>query len=521
METPTLHIRLLGGLDLRYGERSLPPMASARAESLLGYLVLHRQSPQLRQHLAFTLWPDSSEAQARTNLRHVLHHLRRSLPDADRFLDITPRTLQWRLDAPFWLDVAAFELALLRAQGDTGASPAALLEAVEVYTGDLLEGSYDDWLLAERNRLRGLYLDALERLATFLEQGRDHAQAIGYAERLVHQDPLNEGAYRLLMRLHDARGQQARALQIYHLCSATLEHELGVEPSAPTRQLYEALLPSEHDRDTAAALPQPARPVASSLVGRGSEWQLLTALWHESERGRAQAVLVTGEPGIGKTRLVEEFRLWCARRGAITAEARSHAAEGAMAYGPLIAWLRTGAFTARLRRLDAAHLAALAPLLPDQLPAPAGPTSAAPVPDAEQRRRLFDAATRAILASGAPVLLIADDLQWCDPETLQFLHYLVRADPQAPLLVAATARREEINEAHPLTALIGGLHALERLTDIEIGRLTRTETAQLAADLTGQPLDDPAAETCSSSRRCALDGRRTARPDESAHACRP
>src|ERR671910_2798102 len=113
MQTPILSIRLFGALDLRYGDRSLSPLASARAETLLAYLVLHRDTPQSRQHLAFVLWPDSSEAQARTNLRHVLHNLRRALPDADRFIDVGPRTLRWCPEVPVWLDVAAFEQAVL------------------------------------------------------------------------------------------------------------------------------------------------------------------------------------------------------------------------------------------------------------------------------------------------------------------------------------------------------------------------------------------------------------------------
>src|ERR687888_1697574 len=115
VSTAELGVRLLGELDLRLGETALPALESARAESLLAYLLIHRDAPQPRQRLAFLLWPDSTEAQARTNLRHVLHRLRRALPDADRFLDVTPRTLQWRPDAPFRLDVAAFEDALARA----------------------------------------------------------------------------------------------------------------------------------------------------------------------------------------------------------------------------------------------------------------------------------------------------------------------------------------------------------------------------------------------------------------------
>src|SRR5437764_13810639 len=108
---PPLRIPLLGALDLRLGEAPLPPLDSARAESLLAYLVLHRQAPQPRQRLAFLLWPDSTEPQARTNLRHVLHNLRRTLPDLVRFLDVTPRALQWRTDAPLWPDVAALGAA--------------------------------------------------------------------------------------------------------------------------------------------------------------------------------------------------------------------------------------------------------------------------------------------------------------------------------------------------------------------------------------------------------------------------
>src|SRR5919199_5068443 len=119
MGTPPLRIRLLGGFDLRVGEDALP-LESARAESLLAYLLLHPEAPQPRQRLAFLLWPDSTEAQARTNLRHVLYHLRRALPDADRFLDAGARTLRWRADAPYRLDVAVFEEALSRAAPDAG-----------------------------------------------------------------------------------------------------------------------------------------------------------------------------------------------------------------------------------------------------------------------------------------------------------------------------------------------------------------------------------------------------------------
>ena len=157
-----LHIRLLGNVDLRIGGVPVP-LESARAESLLGYLLVHRGVAQPRQRLAFLLWPDSTEAQARTNLRKVLHTLRRELPDAERFLEVTPRTLRWRADAPYQLDLADFEQAL---------ADDRLEAAVDAYAGDLIEGSYDEWVLEERERLRDRYLDALERLQHELRGAR-------------------------------------------------------------------------------------------------------------------------------------------------------------------------------------------------------------------------------------------------------------------------------------------------------------------------------------------------------------
>jgi DNA-binding SARP family transcriptional activator len=482
-ESPALRVRLLGELDLRLGESPLPPLESARAESLLAYLLLHRDAPQPRQRLAFLLWPDSTEPQARTNLRHVLHNLRRALPDPDRFIEVRQRTLQWRAQAPLWLDVAVFEQAVAEGR---------LEGAVETYTGDLLEGSYDDWLLEERERLAQLHVDALERLALRLEEEGRWADAVRYGERLLHHDPVREDTYRLLMRLHSASGDGARALRVYHVCAATLQRELGIEPSAGTRECYEALL------QVAAEPPLrergPASPPRPPLVGRAAERARLTALWRAAEGGCVQLVLVTGEPGIGKSRLVEELRAWCTHRGAVTAEARAYPAEGTIAYGVAVDWLRSERIAARLRRLDRAYLTELARLLPELLADVSELTAPEPLPESDQRQRLFGAAARALLAAGAPLLLVADDLQWCDAQTLQLVHYLLRAEPEARLLVAATARREEIDARHPVNQLAAGLQALGRFSEIPLERLSRAETRMFAERMARRPFADAEAD---------------------------
>ena len=498
MESPTLHIRLLGGFELRRDGVLLPPLESARAEALLAYLVLHRETPQARQQLAFRFWPDSTESQARTNLRHLLHHLRRAMPDPDVYLEATPRTLQWRASAPFWLDVAAFEQAVARADSAAATdSLADLREAVELYRGDLLAGSYEEWLDAERERLRQRHIATLVRLIDLLEARGDLGQAIPHAERLLRHDPLNEATYRLLMRLHDARGDRARALRVYHACVATLERELGVEPSAATRAAYEALVPAIAQRghpEPASAERQAERLSGPTLVGRGPEWARLTALWRAAAAGHAQFLLVSGEPGIGKSRLVEELGRWCAHRGAVIAAARSYAAEGSLPYRPIVAWLRAEPLRERLNRLDRAHLTELARLLPDLLSQVPGLPPPRPLPEPEQRQRLFDAIAQVLLAPRRPLLLIADDLQWCDRETLQVLHYLLRVEPDVPLLVAATARREELDNRHPLNDLLVGMQALDRCTEVPLDRLSPAETAALAERTTGRRITGPEAD---------------------------
>jgi DNA-binding SARP family transcriptional activator/tetratricopeptide (TPR) repeat protein len=456
-----LELRLLGPFEARTDGVPVA-LPSVRAQSLLACLALGRGEPQRRERVAYLLWPDSADQQARTNLRHVLHTLRATI--GDRYLHATAQTLALR---EFTSDVTAFDAA-------DGTDDRA---AVDRYTGDLMEGCYDEWLTAERDEYRRRVTAALSRLVPRLEQRGELDAALRYAERARTLDRLAEAPYRALMRLHDAHGDRARAVRVYHECVTMLEDELGVPPSDETRALYETLLPPG---DTA-----PRTGGVTAYVGRQVQRRQLTELWRVAWDA-PQLVVVTGEPGIGKTRLVEEFRLWVARQGAQTATARSYAAEGALAYAPVAAWLRDLGVARWRGRLTTAQLAALAPLVPELSVEPAPP-------EPGSRLRLFDAATRALTGGAAPVLLIADDVHAADSPTLQFLHYLVRADPDGPLLVAATARPAETDTGHPLPGLLTGLRALGRCTEVPLDRMDRRETATLARRL-GHRLDAPAAD---------------------------
>jgi DNA-binding SARP family transcriptional activator len=471
-----LRIRLFGELDVREGDEPGAPLESGRARSLLAYLLLHQGVAQSRPRLAFLLWPDSTESQARTNLRHLLHTLRSAAPAVAPFLDVTPQTIRWHGEC--WTDVAAFEGALARAAQAEPAGDdemAALREAAGHYGGDLLVGCYDDWLLPERDRYRDRYTWAVRRLAGLLAARRDHAEAVRRGRELLRIDPLREDTYRLLMRVHDAAGDRAAAVRTYHQCVSTLRRELGVEPSAPTREAYAALM--RQDRDVPAV-------TGAALVGREPEWRRLAACWEGVEGGQARLVVVSGEPGIGKTRLVEDFAAWCGHRGATVAAGRSYPNEGELGYGIVQAWLRAPALAGHVRRLPEHDRAQLARLLPEL--GPAGPDAG---DAAEQRRRLFESVARALVAPGRPALLVADDVQWCDGPSLQLLHYLVRLEPSRALLVVATVRREDLEHAHPLRSILAGLERIDRVTEVALDRLDGAQTAELARRLAGRPLD--------------------------------
>src|SRR3990172_11426330 len=137
---PLLEIQLLGDFRLTYQNREVRQGLTARLEALLAYLLLHREAPVPRQRLAFLFWPDTTEKQAHTNLRNLLHKLRAVLPEVDRYLFIEQHALQWNLSTRFNLDVDKF--SNLAGQST---SIEDLTAAVEIYSGDLMPDCYDDW----------------------------------------------------------------------------------------------------------------------------------------------------------------------------------------------------------------------------------------------------------------------------------------------------------------------------------------------------------------------------------------
>lgn len=485
-----LRIQLLGGFNLIYGDEPVPSVDTLRLQSFFAYLLLHRDSPQSRQKLSFLFWPDSNESQARTNLRNLLYHLREALPDEDLFLEVNPKTIWCKPGAPFKIDIDEFNRFLDLAEEARGREEHTqhkemLKNAVNVYGSDLLPSCYEDWVFPEREQLRQKYQEALEQLIKLLEEQREYPDAVRFAQRLLRYDELHEATYRTLMRLLALNGDRAQALRTYHTCADILEKELGMDTSIPTQELYEQLI----DRDLSVEAPPRSVGRESTLVGRDNAWRDLQRAWRRAKESPNFA-LIKGEAGIGKTRLAEEFLRWARRQGVTAVKTRSYPAEGELAYAPVTALLRGEFFQEKLANLEKVWLSEIARLLPELR------VDWPDIPDPEQlseswkRQRLFEASARVILQGERALILIIDDLQWCDRETLDWLRFLIDYDPKMKLLILATLRAEEMVPDGQLAAVLSDLRREGCLTEIELGRLDESNTLLLAANVSGGELNE-------------------------------
>ena len=478
-----LEVQLFGELQLRRCGQTAAAL-SARQQLLLAWLLLHPQAPQPRKQMAFALWPDSDEAQALTNLRRELHHLRQHLPETERLLKITPQTLHWPPSALVQLDVAEFEQAL-RAP----ATAADLERAAGLYTAGLLPYLDAEWLEPLRQTLHQQAAEVFEQLIGRSQQAGQTTRALHYAERLLTLEPWRESVYAQVMRLQLAAGDRAAARHTYERCLSILKTELGALPGEVVQAEYRRL------QEPQSAEPPVVRG-ALPLIGRRSEWEQLQRSWHAVNGGASRVFLITGEAGIGKSRLAESLlALVGAGAEAGTAQARSartrsYAAEGRLAYEPIRDWLRSPALQSALPLLEEPWQSELSRLMPERSPHSAG--TAEPPSEGWHRQRLFEALARAFLVGTSPLLLLLDDLQWCDRDTLEWLHFLVRFRPDFPLLLLCTLRREE-QEANPaVRQFLRDLQQRGLLQTAELGNLSLTESAALARACLEQELSPEA-----------------------------
>ena len=291
-----LEVRLLGVVEIILDGRRLRAFNSLRLQRSLALIAIRRDLKH-RSRLAFELWPDSDERQARTNLRKLLHDFRHSLPDIGEFVEIDNEIVRWIPTGPSAVDVLRFRDAM--AVGD-------LELAARLYSGDLLPACYDDWVLNERAKLRAEAYQAFVRLTEEAAGRDDHKATIKHAQRVIDLEPTDEAAVRIQMEAHLALGDRAAALRSYHRYAEVLERDLEVAPGESIGAMYQQLRAGTINRDEVHG--EDLAPVAESpFVGRDLELNQLHEAWNTAREGGAHLLLVTGEPGIGKSRLAMEL----------------------------------------------------------------------------------------------------------------------------------------------------------------------------------------------------------------------
>lgn len=467
-----LRMRLLGEVSLDWDGAQVP-VPVGRPWSLLTWLALN---PGLhpRRELAGTFWPMVLDESARGSLRSALHSLRASLGPAASAV-VTTRD-KVGIGSDVWVD--ALEFRSLAAQG-------RLTEALELVRGELLAGLDDEWVYAERELQRDRELDLVGRLAHEAESTGDMELAIERTRRRVELDPLAEQPARELMRLLMLAGDRPSALAAYARLAERLRRQLGIAPSAQTRRLAEAMRTDDAPSPGSATLPALALPAAlgrshrSPLVGRDEALWWLRARWGQARSGGYAAVVLAGDPGIGKTRLASELARAAFADGATVLYGRAQE-EPLAPYQPIAEALGpyiSGSTDEQLRASVGALAGELGRLVPGRLSVDRGEASSSDPGGA--RYRMFEAVAE-LLRSGArtrPVLLVLDDLHWIDRPTSLLIAHLATRDPQS-LMVLGTYRDTELSAAGPLRDLTAELARDQRLARLTLEPLT-TENVQL------------------------------------------
>jgi DNA-binding SARP family transcriptional activator/tetratricopeptide (TPR) repeat protein len=471
-----LEIRLLGDLAVLRDGRALELPASKKTRALLGYLVATGK-PQLRERLCEILWDGPDDP--RGALRWALTKIRPLLDEGK-----TARLVADRERVAFEAHGARVDLLILQSElagGVAAASVATLRAAAERFRGEFLEGldlpacyHFHEWCVGEREAMRTLRLSVLAALVEKLRD--DPEEALRFARARLAIDPLAEVAHVAVMQLLRTLGRTREAREQYEGCRRMLESEFGARPSAEIERIRMSLGPPRAAPPAAPAPRPPPRTVVElpPMVGRGRERDTVKSLVEQAQVGKlSDVLLVLGDPGIGKTRLLADLASSVRRVGGLVLGGRAFEAEMVRPYGAWIDALRS----VPLGDVPTALRADLALLLPEL-----GDESTAAVGD---RSRLFDAVAQLLggLAKSAPVAVVLDDVQWLDEASAALLCSISRATRGGRILLACGGRSGELFDNPAALRLVRTLEREKRLVELLLAPLEPGDIAALLASV--------------------------------------
>jgi DNA-binding SARP family transcriptional activator len=524
--TQITRIQLCGRLSVEVeGVQLADGLRGKQVRLLLAYLVLNRLRQVGREELIDALWPFQPPRSEDAALRTLLSRLRSavgtdSLAGRDGLILALPE--------PVWVDVEAAGVEVERAQqalerGDVRSAWALAQVPLNIASRGLLPGSQARWLEAQRRELEDVRLQALEVIGRAgLSMGGTQLASVERAARnLIDTEPYRESGYMLLMEALAAQGNVAEGLRVFERLRTLLRDELGAAPSPEAIAVHEGLLnPAARAGEPVAAaegettvLPLPPEIEARGhglLVGRRRELGELKDLWAAARGDRPEpapvaggngasvvdavgrpgrVALLTGDPGIGKTRLTAELACRAHDDGAFVLAGRAPE-ETLTPYQPFLEALRhyfTGAPLPELRVTVREYGSELARLVPElRRRVPDLPPQTVDEPETE-RYRLFEAVVGllSVISAAAPILLVLDDLQWADRATLLLLRHLARA-PQPRRLLILGAYRPTETERDGFPEALADLRRERLVTEVQIAGLSEAETAELVQARTGE-----------------------------------
>ncbi len=463
-----LSLRFLGEIELRRGRRrlSLPPSKKTRA--LLAHVALSPR-PIRRERLCTLLWDVTDDP--RGALRWSLSKLRSLVDDAS-----TTRLLADRETVAFDATAARIDVVAVRAalaRGPEHLPTPALTALAQEFRGEFLEGlelpgflEFQAWCIGQREEMRQLQAAVLR---TLVARCADRpADALPHARALVQCDPLDEEARALLVRLLLADHRPREAAEHYRSAKRVLL-ELGRPLAGALETAWATATSVDAPSPDVVATTLPPDGARVPLVGRQTEVARLRQLLADVVTTRRErVVLLTGEPGVGKTRLLAELMTAARAAGGTVLDGSAYEVEVARPYGP---WVDA------LRKLPATSVgptlgSELAPLLPELGNAP----------DASTRERLFGSVVELLAArahSAPPVVVVLDDVQWCDDASTTLLHYVARMHRHRPLLLALAARAGELLDNAAMARAVRALRREGVLVELRIGPLAAPDTAAL------------------------------------------